>query len=153
MGEICKFYELATNEKEKQEECLGMIEGPNGDYKSNPDFFIDAAGFRYVGFMMALYMPVGCIFVELFCNQLWISWKQLPLQYLFTCFYALATLMYQKFSSGTCIIFPDKLDWNANVEDIFSNCIAWFLVFAAVQTGSFVLILGIHNLKSQFICK
>ena len=29
-GEVCKFYELAKNTKEAQEECLGMIEGIDG---------------------------------------------------------------------------------------------------------------------------
>lgn len=80
-----------------------------------------------------------------------ISWKQLPLQYFFTMFYAIVTLMWQKFT-GNAVIFPKRLDWNAS-DAIFDQCILWFIVFALVQTGCFAFVLLFSYLSSKFCCK
>merc|ERR1712079_775038 len=95
-------------------------------------------------------MPPLCVIVELFCNQLLFSWKHLPLQYLFTLAYAFMTVVYQEFT-GKDFIFPNTLNWEA--DNIFTDCLAWFLVFMVVQTACFAVLLAIHFLKAKFICK
>ena len=69
-GEICKFYELAGNGQDGQDQCLGTVDhaGTGESYATNPEKFIEGSGFRYYAFMIGLYMPVACVFVELFCN-------------------------------------------------------------------------------------
>ena len=83
-GEVCKFYELAGNE---QDVCLA-------NYDDNEAYYKDASGFRYIAFIISLIAPVVFLTIELTLNQLLISWKQLPLQYLFTVFYGIVTLMW-----------------------------------------------------------
>ena len=141
-GEVCKFYELASS-KNSQDECLA-------NYNETPDFYEDASGFRYPAFLLGLYAPAAFFLVELFLNQLLISWKQLVLQYFFTIFYAVATAMWQ-LGTGNAVIFPDRLDWNSS--DLFNECFLWFLCFMLVQTGCFAFVLLIHYLKAKFVCK
>ena len=70
-GQICKFYELASD-KNDQADCIA-------NYDANPDFYIQASGYRYTAFLAGLYLPVACSIVELFMNQLLMSWKHLVL--------------------------------------------------------------------------
>ena len=121
-GEVCKFYELATGEDGAQQDCLD-------NYDTGKVKYTDGSGFRYTAFMLSLIAPTICLLAELSLNQLLISWKQLPLQYFFTFFYALVTLMWQKFTTDA-VIFPGKLDWNS--KDLWSECFLWFSVFAVV---------------------
>jgi len=121
-----------------------------GGYDNDPGHYTEVAGFRYIAFMTALWAPIAIFVVELFFNQLLISWKQLPMQYIFTFGYAVMTLSFQKFT-GNAVIFPKRLDWNS--DNLFSECILWFIVFILVQTGCFSLVLLIHFLKSKFCCK
>lgn len=141
-GEVCKFYELA-DPKNSQAKCLS-------DFSTNPDLYIEASGFRYPAFLLSLYAPVGFFLVELCMNQLLLSWKQLPLQYIFTVLYALITALWQ-LSTGDAVIFPGKLDWNS--DDLFNDCILWFLYFMVAQTGCFSVVLLAHYIKSKFCCK
>jgi len=141
-GEVCKFYELANSQNDQQD-CLA-------NYADNSEYYIEKAGFRYPAFQMGLYAPVGFFLVELCFNQILISWKQLPLQYLFTVAYAMVTAAWQV-STGDAVIYPGRLDWNS--ADLFNDCILWFIYFSILQTICFAFVLLLHYVKSKFCCK
>ena len=96
--------------------------------------------------------------LEFFLNQILISWKHIVYQYLFTALYAGITALWQVVTKNA-IIYPESLDWicatreGASDNCIFSQCIAWFLIFMTVQTGMFSLVLMMHYLKSKYCCK
>ncbi len=143
-GEICKFVELADVHNDQQE-CLDTFDD------ETRDDWIEKAGFRYQAFCLGLFAPPFLLLVEMTMNQIKISWKQLVHQYFFTAFYAFATALWQ-ISTGDAVIFPDKIEW-VNYEDIFSNCIEWFLCFAGVQTIAYSLVLLLHHCKADYCCK
>ena len=102
-GEVCKFYELADDVNNNQEECLK-------NYADDPSFYIDASGFRYTAFVMSLIMPACILVIEIVQNQILLEWKHLVYQYLFTIFYMLVTALWQV-GTGDAVIFPETLDW------------------------------------------
>lgn len=93
---------------------------------------------------------MGFFLCEFFMNQILMSWKHLVYQYIFTGFYALVTLVWQR-STGDAVIFPNILDWNSG--DLFNECILWFIYFTIVQTVWFSIILLLHYLKSLYCCR
>ena len=141
-GQVCKFYELAGN---KQEECLA-------DYANNPSKYILASGFRYDVYLAGVMMPVIFYFIEFFLNQIVLSWKHIVYQYLFTVLYGVVTAAWQHLT-GNAVIFPGSLDWicslraGASSDCLFNECILWFIIFMAVQTVSYSVILYLHFLK------
>ena len=149
-GEVCKFYELADSNN-SQEDCLKS-------YTTNPDFYQEAAGFRYIAFLMALIVPVCFALFEFMLNQLLMTWKHIVYQYIFTALYAVVTAIWQV-STQDAVIFPHKLDWicasrAGNPPNcIFDQCILWFIIFMLVQSGCFSLLLFLHYLKAKFCCK
>ena len=96
--------------------------------------------------------------VEFFLNQILISWKHIVYQYLFTAFYAGITALWQVVTKNA-VIFPKALDWICATRDgapddcIVSQCIVWFVIFMAVQTAMYSLVLLMHYLKSKYSCK
>ena len=97
------------------------------------------------------------LLIELCQNQILIPWKHLAYQYLFTVFYAIATVCCQFASKGH--IFPGKLDWicdervGGSEGCIVESCLLWFVYFAVLQTGCFAVVLTIHHLKTKYCCK
>ena len=67
MGEVCKFYELASN-NHSQQVCLGYKSEGEVDfqYKDNPQYFIEKSGFRYPAFLMGLVFPLIFFVIEFF---------------------------------------------------------------------------------------
>ena len=145
MGEVCKFYELANESiPEAQDNCLyyGTVTTDDppvtvGPYSQDPQFYIDASGFRYYAFMMALWVPACFYLLEFMMNQLLMSWKNIAYQYVFTLVYAAITATWQIVTSNA-VIFPQRLDWicdsrpGASADCLFSECFAWFLWFMLI---------------------
>ena len=112
-GQVCKFYELNNTENDQaQEDCLGTSDPPvaPGGYDKDPAYYQNAAGFRYGAFIAYVSLPVICLCIEMFLNQIILRWRHMIFQFIFCIGYALITLLWQA-GTGIAVIFPNKLDW------------------------------------------
>ena len=121
-------------------------------YDSDPEYWNKQAEWRHQAYLISMYAPCFFLLVEICFNQINLHWKHISLQWIFTAIYLFVTAVFQL--AGSSDIYVAGFDWNC-IKGEISEC-TWgdlgnfFGLFLALQTGSYVIAVMVHLIKSKY---